>query len=129
MINNDATMKEKADVLRNDQRVREQGSTFLQHTHNEIGGRFAAVSSPRVIGETPSPASQYPAGPAWCADPGSQCVEPPLGFENPALNPSDLEPSPALATGDSTATPSPPVSSRSMSSEVGSPSSRTYRRR
>jgi hypothetical protein len=35
-----------------------------------------------VIGSTPSPASAYPAGPAWSADPGSQCVEPPLSDPN-----------------------------------------------
>jgi hypothetical protein len=50
-----------------------------------------------VVGATPAPV--YPAGPSWCADPGAQCVEPPLGEDNPALEASSLSSSPQ-ATGD-----------------------------
>jgi hypothetical protein len=57
-------------TLRNDKRV---ASTYLDHTHNEEGGRFAKPQ--QVIGTT---APEYPAGPNWAADPVG--VEPPLGF-------------------------------------------------
>ena len=79
MINNDATMREKRDVLRNDQRLRDQGSTYMAHTHNDTGVRFSAVSNPKVIGSTPNPAPQYPAGNAWAA--GDQGIEPSLGVD------------------------------------------------
>jgi hypothetical protein len=76
-----ATMKEKAEVLRNDQRVR-SGSTFLDHTHSDEGGRFAKPTI--VIGS--DGAAQYPmAAPNWSADPTG--VEPPLGFDVNAVEP------------------------------------------
>jgi hypothetical protein len=101
MINNDATMKEKADMLRNDQR-----STFAQFAQSDADtprGRFTVHEQSRVIGSSPSPASQYPAGPAWTTDPGSQMLEPPLSpYENPALEPSELAPafSPLVVQGN-----------------------------
>jgi hypothetical protein len=71
----DATQKEKLAILKNDQRVR-SGSTFLDHTHSEEGGRFAKPTN--VIGSTPTP--QYPmAAPNWSVDPTG--VEPPLGYD------------------------------------------------
>jgi hypothetical protein len=71
---NDASQKEREQILRNDQRVR-SGSTFLDHTHSEEGGRFAKPTN--VIGSTPTPT--YPAGPNWSVDPTG--VEPPLGID------------------------------------------------
>ncbi len=94
MINNDATMKEKRDVLRNDRRVRDQGSTsssgtsalegstFLSHTHNDIAGRFAAISSPHVVGTEAIP--KYPAA-FLQHDPVPD--ENPLGVDVNALEP------------------------------------------
>jgi hypothetical protein len=56
----------------------------------------------------------YPAGPAWCADPGSQLLEPPLGLDNPALEPSAvLLSSSGEATGP-TAAPSSPLGLRGV---------------
>ena len=73
---NEASQKEREAVLRNDQRVR-SGSTFLDHTHSEEGGRFAKPTN--VIGSTPT--VQYPRLPSgpW-ADPVQVPPEEPLGF-------------------------------------------------
>jgi hypothetical protein len=76
----DATQKEKAAILKNDERVR-SGSTFLDHTHSEEGGRYAKPTN--VIGSTPTP--QYPAGPNWSVDPTG--VEPPLVIDVNAVEP------------------------------------------
>jgi hypothetical protein len=77
----DATQKEKAAILKSDQRVR-SGSTFLDHTHDDEGGRFA--KSRTVIGSEAT--AQYPmVGPNWANDPTG--VEPPLGFDVNAIEP------------------------------------------
>jgi hypothetical protein len=77
--------------LANDARVRqqqrEQGSTFHQHALADADiprGRYTSHERSSVVGSTPGP--DYPAGSAWCADPGSQLLEPPLGLDNPALS-------------------------------------------
>jgi hypothetical protein len=94
-------------------------------------GRFTAHERSTVIGSTPIPV--YPPGPAWCADPGALCVEPPLGLDNPALEPSSVPPD-AQAT-DPASTPSTPlgrdVGSLSHSGDQGlvsQPSSHVVRR-
>jgi hypothetical protein len=51
-------------------------------------GRYTEQERSTVVGA--NPVIDYPAGPAWCADPGSQLLEPPLGFDNPALEPSTV---------------------------------------
>ena len=136
MLSNQEEMAERKSILENDRRVREQGgSTFLDHTHNDVGGRFAAVSNPTVVGTAPNPASVYPQGPAWCADPGSQCVEPPLGYDNPALDPS-APPEPPPGASEALATEPNPAPGRTsvelpplaeLRSGLGS-SFRTFRR-
>jgi hypothetical protein len=70
-----ATQKEKAEILRNDQLV---ASTFLSHTHNnDEGGRYAKPMN--VIGSTPTvDYPRLPSGP-W-ADPVQVPPEEPLGF-------------------------------------------------
>jgi hypothetical protein len=71
---NKSSQAEREQVLRNDARVR-SGSTFLDHTHSEEGGRFAKPQT--VIGATPT--VQYPmAAPNWSVDPVGP--EPSLGF-------------------------------------------------
>jgi hypothetical protein len=60
---------ERRRTLENDRQLLErEGSTFYQDglsQADEISqGRFAATGSPRVIGSTPTPASQYPAASA-----------------------------------------------------------------
>jgi hypothetical protein len=84
-------MLQNADV-----RQQQQGTTFFQHalvTADETSqGRFAAMGKPSLIGQSPTPATAYPA-----ASPASQVElppEPPLGFENPALESPTGLPSP-----------------------------------
>ena len=61
MLSKHEEQAERRETLENDRRLRDQGSTYMAHTHNDTGGRFSAVSNPRVIGSTPNPASAYPA--------------------------------------------------------------------
>ena len=83
----DATPREQRD-LENERKLREQrGTTFSQFAQAEadqVQGRFAAHEKSNVVGSAPIPA--YPAGPNWSTDPGSQCIEPPLSYDNPALD-------------------------------------------
>jgi hypothetical protein len=63
MLSKHEEQAERRDVIENEKRLRGsssgQGSTFLSHTHNDIGGRFAAISSPVVVGTESIP--KYPA--------------------------------------------------------------------
>jgi hypothetical protein len=90
MNQNDATMKEKRDVLRNDRRVREQGSTFSQFAQSEADtprGRFDAHEKSTVIGSEPLPRyPQLPASSPW-AGPDLVPTEPALGVDVNALEP------------------------------------------
>jgi|SRR6516225_4399383 hypothetical protein len=80
-FNQTATQSERERILRNDQRVR-SGSTYLDHTHDDEGGRFAKPRT--VIGSDDT--AQYPmAAPNWSADPCG--VEPPLGVAIDAHEP------------------------------------------
>jgi hypothetical protein len=144
MLSRQEELVERREVLENEKRLQGsssgQGSTFLQHTHNDVGGRFAAISSPVVVGTKQIP--QYPAA-FFQRDPVPD--EPALGIDinemPPVGEPHELAASIAkqvgpgasiqAQTGDPTAAPSQP-SSRGLliSKRVGSPSlsSRTFRR-
>jgi hypothetical protein len=121
---------ERRRVLRNDQRVREQGSTYRDHTHiDDAGGRFAAVNAAEIVGGTPTPI--YPALPASSPWAGPDLVgrEPPLGFEIDALEPSSF---PAQATGPTSEADSPstvlPCSDEPLADDVGPSSPRSDER-
>jgi hypothetical protein len=91
-----------------DQSLPNPGTTFHQHAINDADiprGRFTAHERYAVIGSTALPAC--PAAPAWSADPGAQCVEPPLGLDNPAIS----DPSPVLLSSSGEATGEPPNAS------------------
>jgi hypothetical protein len=103
-------MQEKLDVLFNEQRLRDaqrnkDASTFLSHTHNEEGGRFAKPQ--QVVGATPAP--DYPAGQNWANDPTG--VEPPLGIDVNAIDPvgEAFEVEASLAAVDAPSASSPDV--------------------
>ena len=81
--------EERRRVFAQDQSLPNRASTYHQHAQSDAAtprGRFSAVEAATVVGANPT--IDYPAGPAWCADPGSQLLEPPLGLDNPALEPS-----------------------------------------
>jgi hypothetical protein len=121
----DVTQAEKRRI------IREQASTMFQHArsraNDEAGGRSAAVNAATVVGS--EPAVKYPAAStSWQIQLPD---EPPLGFDNPALDDptgGSLVSAP-VATGGAAAAPSvppdvehaaPPPSSKG-SSDDGAP--------
>jgi hypothetical protein len=69
----------RRETLRQDLSVRkqqEQGSAYIDHYIQEMGGRFSSVGAAHVVGSTPIPA--YPAAAAHQRDPVGQ--EPPLSY-------------------------------------------------
>jgi hypothetical protein len=73
------------------QRIFLEGTTFHQHAqsaaNDEAGGRFAAVNPATVVGS--EPAVKYPQLPAsspWSGQAPEPGIEPPLGYDNPALD-------------------------------------------
>jgi hypothetical protein len=93
MLSSQLDQAERLEVFENDKRLRDassgsqahQGSTFLDHTHNDTGGRFSAVSNATVIGTEPFPRyPQLPASSPW-AGPDLVGDEPPLS-DNPAAD-------------------------------------------
>jgi hypothetical protein len=112
MLSRQEEEQERIETLRNDQFVRQQqrqaeASTMHQHAVAQADetnqGRFAATGVPTVTGSTPIP--KYPAAsPSWQIQLPD---EPPLGFDNPALEePSTLPASVEATGGDVSAAPS-----------------------
>jgi hypothetical protein len=126
MLSSQLDQADRKEVLENDKRVR--GSTFLDHTTNDTGGRFAQVGAAHVVGSTATPNYPQASAPFQC-DPVPD--EPPLGFDNPALNPSDLEPSSSAAQAPDPTSNAPSLTplSDGQRTDVGSLSNkRVYRR-
>src|SRR5215472_2256845 len=90
MLSSQEDQTERRRVLANDARVREQGSTYLAHTTNDTGGRFAQIGAATIVGADPIP--KYPAASSPWAGPDLVGPEPPLAYENPALEPQTLSP-------------------------------------
>jgi hypothetical protein len=62
-LNTDATPSEQREYLENQKRLREQGSTYKDHTNDlELGGRFAKQTPQIVVGSTPVPIRRAPHG-------------------------------------------------------------------
>ena len=91
-IENDRKVREQQDrVFAPDQSLPRQATTMHAFALADAAtprGRYTAQERSTVVGA--NPVIDYPAGPAWCADPGSQLLEPPLGIDNPALEPSTV---------------------------------------
>jgi hypothetical protein len=105
MLSRQEEMAERQRVFAQDQSLR--GSTLHQHAQADAltpRGRFSAVDAATVVGSKSDVSGAYPAGPAWSADPGSQCVEPPL-VDNPALEPSSAEAQAPEPTSDAPSSP------------------------
>src|SRR5215467_1684603 len=106
MLSSQEEQAERRRVLAQDASLRQQqgGSAYIDHYMQEAGGRFSAHAAATVIGTTAIP--QYPqASTPFQSDPVPD--EPPLGFDNPALEPSSSA-TEAQATGP-TAAPSSPM--------------------
>jgi hypothetical protein len=132
MLESQIDQQERRETLRNDLKVRQQqeerrrvfadqslpnqATTFYQHALADANiprGRFTQVEAATVVGSNPT--IDYPAGPAWSADPGSQCVEPPLGLDNPALEVASIVSTPQ-APGPTSDAPSTPLGQRDVGS-------------
>jgi len=120
MLESQIDQHERREVQRNDQLVRrQQGGTFHQHAVADAAtphGRFTQVNAATVVGATAVP--QYPA--ASSAHQIQLPDEPPLGLDNPALEPV-ASPS-AQATGPTSDGDAPPASTGEQRADVGSPS-------
>jgi hypothetical protein len=103
MLSSQEERRERKEVMRQDadlrkrqeeaeRRAKDQSGTFFSHTHaDEIGGggRFAAVNPATVVGAQPLPVyPQLPSSSPWSGQQPEPGIEPPLGFENPAFEPS-----------------------------------------
>jgi hypothetical protein len=129
MLSKHEEQTERRDVIENEKRLRGsssgQGSTFLSHTHTDIGGRFAAISSPHVVGE-----KQIPKYPAAFLQHDPVPDEPALGVDVNALEPCG-EPHELKATlGRPSLSPVTKATSSASKAPLGAEglSSRTYRR-
>jgi hypothetical protein len=128
MLSKHEEERERRETLENDRRVREQqkqseASTFHQHAQaaadDLAGGRFAGVNPSTVVGS--EPAVKYPAAsPTWQIQLPD---EPPLGFDNPALDESSM----AASIGETSAPAGATASSeklppwRDRSGDAGAP--------
>jgi hypothetical protein len=78
---NDALMRDKLEAIFLEQRRRnalkeKDASTYLEHTHSDEGGRFAAVNKQQVTGREPAVhMPRLPTGNPW--------ADAPLGLERP----------------------------------------------
>jgi hypothetical protein len=64
MLSKHEEQASRLEILENEKRVRNPGTTFHQFGSSEAAearGRFSSISNPTVIGSTPTPASAYPA--------------------------------------------------------------------
>jgi hypothetical protein len=76
-----------------EQRQREQGSTFFDQYHSDIGGRFGVIQHETVIGRvSPSP-PPLPASSPWSGAQPEPGLEPPLGYAIHQVEPSTPAPS------------------------------------
>jgi hypothetical protein len=125
MLESQIDQQERRETLRNDLKVRQEqeesrrvfadqslpnrATTFHQFAEADAAtpmGRFSAVSAAVVVGSTAIP--QYPqaSAPFQC-DPVPD--EPPLGLDNPALEPGPFSPGSGDPTGDVPASTAPLV--------------------
>jgi hypothetical protein len=115
-MQNDARVREQIErVFAQDQSVPRQASTFHQHAQADADtplGRFSAVSAAYVVGSTATP--QYPqASTPFQHDPVPD--EPPLSFDNPALEVSSL----ASCSPQATPNPASDVPSTPLGGDAG----------
>ena len=101
MLTRQEEEQERRETLENDRLVREaeqrrlllEGTTMFQHGQSQADevnqGRFAATGVPHVTGSQPIPKiPQLPSSSPWSGTQPEPGIEPPLGFENSALEPS-----------------------------------------
>jgi hypothetical protein len=103
MLSSQEEQRDRREVMRQDADLRKQQAStlhgFAQADAEVPRGRFTSVTAENVVGAEPT--IKYPAAASPWQGPDLVGDEPPLSFDNPAL-----EPAPAQATGEPTA-PSP----------------------
>jgi hypothetical protein len=90
--------EERRRVFTDDQSIPREASTYFQHAVTDAQtprGRFSAVETSYVVGSKPDISSAYPA--AAAAHQIQLPDEPPLGLDNPALDPGPLSLPPPVA--------------------------------
>jgi hypothetical protein len=103
MLSSQEEQIERIETIENDRLVREaeqrriqlEGTTMHQHAqsaaNDEAGGRFASVNPTTVVGAQPLPVyPQLPSSSPWSGTQPEPGIEPPLGFENPAVEESSM---------------------------------------
>jgi hypothetical protein len=151
MLSSQEEQAEREATMRNDASVREQqkqrdaeqrrilreGTTFYQHAqsaaNDEAGGRFAGVNPATVVGS--EPAVKYPQLPAsspWSGAQPEPGMEPPLGFDNSALDESSAA---SILSAEATGAPvtaappsavqAPPLPADDVETGAGAPPSST----
>jgi hypothetical protein len=123
-IEREEVMRQDADLRKRqeeaERRAKEQSATFFSHTHtDEIsgGGRFAGTSPATVIGQDPQMKyPQLPSSSPWSGAQPEPGPEPPLSFDNPAIDGTSAVPiRPAEELGA-------PAADEALASEGGRPS-------
>jgi hypothetical protein len=92
MLSKDEEQRERRETLENDRRVREQqsrGSTYLDHHHAELGGRFGSVETETITGRPSPQPPPLPASSPW-AGPDMVPPELPLGYRIDQMPEHDL---------------------------------------
>ena len=128
VMRNDLKVREEQERVFADQSLPNQASTFHQHALADAltpRGRFSAVETSYVVGSKPDVSGAYPA--ASAAHQIQLPDEPPLGLDNPAL-----EPSAVFSSVEDSAPVSEVPSSSAHAGDVerntGARNSRNYRR-
>jgi hypothetical protein len=90
MLSSQEEQAERARVMRNDARVKEEqgGSTYLDHVEQPAGGRFAVIDQPTIVGAELT--TNYPA--ASAAHQTELPPEPPLHYARAPTAPSSTIP-------------------------------------
>src|SRR5262252_4886195 len=89
--------QERLDNLRNDQSVRQQqGSTYLDQYHSDIGGRFGVIEHETVTGRASPAPPPLPASSPWSGAQPEPGPESPTGYRIDAM-PGSSEPSTGLS--------------------------------
>jgi hypothetical protein len=120
------TMRQDADLRRQE---RERGSTYLDHHHSELGGRFGSIETETITGRpSPAPPPLPPSSP-WSGQSPEPGIEPPLGYRIDEMVPLETPTvGSAVGTGPASEADAPstvlPFSDGQRADDVG-PSSST----
>ena len=102
MLSRQEEEQERRETFENDlrareqQKQREQGSTFLDQYHSHTGGRFGAIQQESVTGRVSPKPPPLPASSPWSGAQPEPGIEPPTGYAIHQVEPLE---SPSFAQG------------------------------